>query len=74
MEINNYFLTISQTANLLNTTRQTISRWIQDGKFSSQRMGRMILIPKQDVRHMLEKRIQKDEEHLKHTRNMMAKL
>ncbi len=62
MQIADYFLTISQTAELLNTTRQTISRWVREGKLNSQRIGREGLIPKREVECLFKKRIEPSRE------------
>ncbi|MFC1901726.1 helix-turn-helix domain-containing protein [Chloroflexota bacterium] len=49
MNILDYFYTESQVAKLLNVNRITIWRWIKDGKFNIQRVGREVLIPKWEV-------------------------
>ena len=61
MQIADYFLTISQTAELLNTTRQTVSRWVKGGKLNSQRIGREGLISKREVECLFKERIKQAE-------------
>lgn len=53
MQISNYFFTISQTAKLLDTTRQTISNWVREGKFNTQHIGREVLIPRNEIKKLL---------------------
>ncbi len=52
----NYF-TISEAARELNVTRQTISRWVANGKLAGEKIGRETLINKKDLfeeqRHQL---------------------
>jgi excisionase family DNA binding protein len=49
MEILDYFYTENQAAKLLNVNRITIWRWIKDGRFNIQRVGREVLIPKWEI-------------------------
>ena len=74
MEINDYFLTQSQTAELLNTTRQTISRWIREGKLNSQRIGRVVFISKVDIKNMLKERIEQEKENLENDEQIYFEL
>ena len=59
MNISDYFCTESQAATLLNVNRVTIWRWINSGKFNTQRVGREILIPKWEVELIRECKNQK---------------
>ena len=45
---NNCF-TIQQAAEYLGITRQTVSKLINMGKFNIQRVGRKVLIPKEEI-------------------------
>jgi|GEM_PF-4340502 len=49
MALKDSYLTISQAAENLKVTRQTVSRWIAEGKLSAEKVGREKLIPRQDV-------------------------
>jgi len=49
MEIVDFFYTEDQAAKQLNVNRITIWRWIREGKFDIQRVGREVLIPKWEV-------------------------
>ena len=49
MHIVDYFYTEQQAAKLLGVNRITIWRWIKQGKFSVQQVGREVLIPKWEV-------------------------
>ena len=49
MQILDYFYTEKQVAELLGVNRITIWRWIKDGKFNIQHVGREVLIPKWEV-------------------------
>jgi excisionase family DNA binding protein len=62
MQITDYFLTISQTAKLLNVTRQTISRWVKVGQLNSQHIGREVLISKREIECLFKERIKRAEE------------
>ena len=42
-------LTIQQAAEYLGITRQTISKWINTGKFNIQRVGNKAFIPKEEI-------------------------
>jgi excisionase family DNA binding protein len=48
MALKDSYFTITQAAKELGVTRQTISRWIEQGKLSAERVGREILIAKQE--------------------------
>jgi excisionase family DNA binding protein len=49
MKISDFFFTETQTAKELGVNRITIWRWIKEGKFSIQKVGREVLIPKWEV-------------------------
>jgi len=49
MELAEYFLTASQAALRLGVARITIWRWIKEGRFNVQRIGREAFIPKWEV-------------------------
>jgi excisionase family DNA binding protein len=49
MKIVDFFYTEDQAAKQLNVNRITIWRWIKEGKFDIQRVGREVLIPKWEV-------------------------
>jgi len=56
MKITDFFYTEGQVSELLNVNRITIWRWIKGGKFTIQRIGREVLIPKWEVDLLLESR------------------
>lgn len=49
INILDFFYTESQVAKLLKVNRITIWRWIKNGKFNVQYVGREVLIPKWEV-------------------------
>ena len=49
MEILDYFYTQNRAAEILGVNRITIWRWIREGKFNSQYVGREVLIPKWEI-------------------------
>lgn len=49
MEIAEFFYTEGEAAKLLCVSRVTIWKWIKANKFSIQRVGREVLIPKWEV-------------------------
>ena len=49
MEIVDFFYTEGQVARKLGVSRITIWRWIKEGRFNVQRVGREVLIPKWEV-------------------------
>lgn len=51
------YFTISQATGELNVTRQTISRWIKQGKLSAERIGRETLITKKEVQRLQHERV-----------------
>jgi excisionase family DNA binding protein len=48
------FYTISEVAEALNVTPQTIRAWIKQGKIKSQRIGRPILITENNLKEFLQ--------------------
>ena len=51
------YFAISETARELNVTRQTISRWIKQGRLSAERIGRETLITKREVQRLQHERV-----------------
>jgi len=51
MLADNYF-TVTQASNYLMVTRQTIHRWIKDGQFNTERVGRECLIAKSEIERL----------------------
>ena len=49
MALKDKYFTISEAAEELKVTRQTISRWITQGNIPSEKVGREILIKKKDL-------------------------
>ena len=49
MQILDYFYTENQAAKLLGVNRVTIWRWIKAGKLNIQRVGGVVLIPKEEI-------------------------
>jgi len=49
MKIVDFFYTEDQAAKEMNVNRITIWRWIKEGRFDIQRVGREVLIPKWEV-------------------------
>lgn len=49
MQIMEYFATESEAANILGVNRNTIARWAKEGKLEIQRIGRIGLIPRQQL-------------------------
>jgi excisionase family DNA binding protein len=49
MALKDKYFTISEAAREMDVTRQTISRWIAEGKFLGEKIGRETLIKKDDV-------------------------
>ena len=50
----NKFYTIPQTAKALRVSSQTIRAWIKQGKITSQRIGRPILITERNLKEFLQ--------------------
>jgi excisionase family DNA binding protein len=48
MALKDSYYTITQAARVLGVTRQTIARWIEEGKISAEKVGRETLIAKQE--------------------------
>ncbi len=49
MKIADNYFTISQLADAYGVTRQTVSRWIKQGKIKGEKVGREILINKSGI-------------------------
>jgi excisionase family DNA binding protein len=49
MSIKDNYFTLSEAANELNVTRQTVFRWIKNGKITSEKVGRETLIEKAEI-------------------------
>jgi len=49
MGLKNVYFTISQAAGQLGVTRQTVSRWIAEGRFPADKVGREVLINRNEV-------------------------
>ena len=49
MAIKDKYYTISEASERLQVTRQTVSRWIKEGKFTTEKVGRETLIEKRRV-------------------------
>lgn len=49
MALTDDYLTISQVAERLKVTRQTVSRWISQGIIEGERIGREVLLKKSDI-------------------------
>lgn len=56
MQVNDFFYTEQQAADLLGINRLTVWRWIKGGTFNVQRIGGIVLIPKWEVELIKEKR------------------
>ena len=52
------YFTISQAAEELHVSRQTISRWIARGKITAEKVGRVTLIKKEDLFQYEDRRLQ----------------
>ncbi len=50
MALKDTYFTISEAANELNISRQTLYRWIADSKIATEKIGGVILVKKDDVR------------------------
>jgi len=57
MAIKDRYWTISEAAKQFKVTRQTISRWIAEGKIPTEKVGREILIKKKDLSEFYRKRL-----------------
>ncbi len=49
MALKDSYITISEAAKKAGVTRQTVSRWIKDGKLPAEKIGRETLIKKKDL-------------------------
>ena len=50
MALGDEYFTISQAAEQVGVTRQTIARWVKEGRLAGERLGRECLIPKELVK------------------------
>lgn len=57
MALKDKYLTISEVAKELNVTRQTVSRWIREGKIEAEQVGREKLIDKKTIKRYVQKRV-----------------
>ncbi len=57
MAIKDNYFTISQSAKEFKVTRQTVSRWIKEGIFKSEKIGRETLLKKEEVRRFQASRL-----------------
>jgi excisionase family DNA binding protein len=57
MALKENYLTISEVAKELKVTRQTVSRWIRDGKIEAEQVGREKLINKRSLTRFLQKKV-----------------
>lgn len=49
MKLSDLFYTQGEAAGVLGVTPVTVWRWIKEGRFHTQRVGREVLIPKWEV-------------------------
>ena len=49
MALKDDYLTISEAAGYIGVTRQTISRWVKQGKLKAEKVGREVVIHKKDL-------------------------
>jgi excisionase family DNA binding protein len=59
MKISDFFYTEGGAAEALGIRRETIWRWIKQGKFDVQRFGSVVFIPKDEV-ELVKKRRERD--------------
>ena len=57
MALKDKYFTISEATKELNVTRQTISRWIKEGKLHGEKIGRETLIDKEECRKYRSQRL-----------------
>ena len=57
MAIKDKYLTISDAAKELGVTRQTISRWIRSGNVSAEKVGREMLIEKDELGRLYDEKM-----------------
>ncbi len=49
MALKDDYVTVSQAASLIGVTRQTISRWVKQSKISGEKIGREVLISRNEL-------------------------
>jgi excisionase family DNA binding protein len=49
LRLSDQYVSIGQAASLLSVNRATIRRWLKGGRLRGESIGRVTLIPKQDV-------------------------
>ena len=59
MSLKDKYFTISEAAKEADVTRQTISRWINQGKLKAEKIGRETLIEKELLNELIDSRISK---------------
>jgi excisionase family DNA binding protein len=57
MALKDEYFTISEASKEVGVTRQTISRWVKDGMLSAEKVGRAVLIKKNELYEYNEKRL-----------------
>jgi len=57
MTLKDKYTTISEVATELKVTRQTVSRWLRDGKIETEQVGREKLINRKSLERFLEKKV-----------------
>ncbi len=57
MVLKDKYITISEAAKEVGVARQTVSRWIREGKIEAEQVGREKLINKKSLARLLQKRI-----------------
>jgi len=57
MELKDRYFTILQATNEFHVTRQTISRWLKEGKLHGEKVGRETLISKKEVQQLQQERV-----------------
>jgi excisionase family DNA binding protein len=57
MALKDEYFTIAEAAKEIRVTRQTISRWVRDGVILTEKVGRTVLIRKQELYDYNEKRL-----------------
>lgn len=57
MALKDKYTTISEVTRELKVTRQTVSRWLRDGKIETEQVGREKLINRKSLERFLEKKV-----------------
>ena len=55
MALKDEYFTISEAAKEMFVTRQTISRWVNEGKLTAEKIGRETLIEKEQIDNLIDK-------------------